>query len=83
MTPGYLHLWPRGEYVMVAMPNQDRSWTVTLFLPFVTFDRLNCSENLLEFFNEYFTDAVTLIGKDKLVADFFKRKPSPLISIKV
>lgn len=69
--------------MMVAMPNQDKSWTVTLFLPFATFDYLDCQEKLLQFFDENFKDAIQLIGKERLISDFFNSKPSPLISIKV
>ena len=29
-----LHIWPRGTYMLIALPNQDGSFTVTLFLPF-------------------------------------------------
>ncbi|XP_077288296.1 kynurenine 3-monooxygenase cn [Arctopsyche grandis] len=78
----YLHIWPRGEFMMIALPNQDQSWTVTLFMPFVKFKQLDTPEALLKFFNTNFPDAIPLIGKDKLISDFFKGKPLPLVSIK-
>jgi kynurenine 3-monooxygenase len=31
--PNALHIWPRGGYMMIALPNADRSFTCTLFLP--------------------------------------------------
>ncbi len=31
--PHALHVWPRGEYMLIALPNPDRSFTATLFLP--------------------------------------------------
>lgn len=34
MTPNHLHIWPRGEFMLIALPNHDGSWTVTLFMPF-------------------------------------------------
>ena len=33
MEKGALHVWPRGEYMLIALPNVDGSFTVTLFLP--------------------------------------------------
>ncbi len=33
MPPNYLHIWPRGTFMLIALPNQDKSFTVTLFMP--------------------------------------------------
>lgn len=82
MEKNYLHIWPRGEFMMIALPNQDRTWTVTLFMPFAKFKLLDTSETLLAFFQKYFPDSIELIGEKKLVNDFFKATPSPLVSIK-
>ncbi|XP_042221754.1 kynurenine 3-monooxygenase-like isoform X2 [Homarus americanus] len=82
MPPNYLHIWPRGKYMMIALPNQDKSWTVTLFMPFEIFDELTTPEILLDFFKENYPDAVDLIGRDKLVRDFFANKALPMISVK-
>nr|CAD7392601.1 unnamed protein product [Timema cristinae] len=82
MEHNYLHIWPRGTFMMIALPNQDRSWTVTLFMPFHKFDSLDTPEKLVEFFKECFPDAVALIGQDQLVRDFFATRPSSLVSVK-
>ncbi|GFR12009.1 kynurenine 3-monooxygenase [Trichonephila clavata] len=82
MEMNYLHIWPRHTFMMIALPNQDKSYTVTLFMPFAMFDKLKTPEKLLEFFTEHFPDSIPLIGKDKLVTDFFKTPPSPLVSVK-
>lgn len=50
MPANYLHIWPRGQYMMIALPNQDKSWTVTLFMPFEIFNSLDTPETLLDFF---------------------------------
>ncbi|KAG0727088.1 Kynurenine 3-monooxygenase [Chionoecetes opilio] len=50
MPPNYLHIWPRGHYMMIALPNQDKSWTVTLFMPFNIFHTLTTPEILIDFF---------------------------------
>jgi kynurenine 3-monooxygenase len=33
LEPGALHIWPRGGFMLIALPNPDRSFTATLFLP--------------------------------------------------
>ncbi|XP_072943910.1 kynurenine 3-monooxygenase [Epargyreus clarus] len=82
MPPNYLHIWPRGNFMMIALPNQDCSWTVTLFMPFVNFKKLDTEGKLLDFFETYFPDSIPLIGKKKLIEDFFGGSPSSLVAIK-
>lgn len=83
MEVNYLHIWPRGKFMMIALPNQDKSWTVTLFMPFSNFEQIKTIDNLLEFFTEYFPDSIDLIGKKRLIDDFFKATPQYLVSVKV
>lgn len=52
-------------------------------MPFVNFNNIKCAGGLLEFFEKHFPDAIPLIGKKKLIEDFFKTKPQHLVSIKV
>jgi len=82
MSANCLHIWPRGKFMMIALPNQDKSFTVTLFMPTATFDTIKDENDLLEFFKEYFLDSIDLIGRDKLIKDYFAIKPGPLVSIK-
>lgn len=83
MPANFLHIWPRGEFMMIALPNQDCSWTVTLFMPFTNFKKLDAKEKLIAFFEKYFPDSIPLIGKQKLIEDFFATSPSPLVAVKV
>lgn len=69
--------------MMIALPNQDKSWTVTLFMPFKNFEQIETIDDLLIFFCANFPDAIDLIGEKRLVNDFFKAKPQHLVSIKV
>lgn len=69
--------------MMIALPNQDCSWTVTLFMPFKNFQSLDTEDKLLAFFEKYFPDSIPLIGRKKLLEDFFNGKPAPLVTIKV
>ncbi|XP_059095648.1 kynurenine 3-monooxygenase-like [Tigriopus californicus] len=82
MPPNYLHIWPRGNFMMIALPNQDKSFTVTLFMPFETFDAITDDTSLLDFFLANFPDSIPLIGQARLIEDYFNIKPSPLVSIK-
>lgn len=56
-----LHIWPRGNYMLIALPNADGSFTCTLFFPHqgeISFESLNSPEKIQAFFEEQFGDAV-------------------------
>jgi len=61
----HLHIWPRGDYMLIALPNMDGSFTVTLFLSYseglYNFDNLITEEKIIEFFKKDFPDALSLI----------------------
>eukprot|EP00047_Mylnosiga_fluctuans_P013254 m.30441 g.30441 ORF g.30441 m.30441 type:complete len:470 (-) comp4779_c0_seq2:22-1431(-) len=82
LRENYLHIWPRHSFMMIALPNLDRSFTVTLFMPWETFGSITTKEQLLVFFQKYFPDSIPLIGEEALVRDFFENPTSPLIIIK-
>ncbi|XP_076766270.1 kynurenine 3-monooxygenase cn [Xylocopa sonorina] len=82
MSGKHLHIWPRGEFMTIALPKDDHSFTVNIFAPFATLDKLKTPDDLVNFCQEQFPDLVDLIGKDNLVADYFEREPKPLVSIK-
>merc|ERR1712032_434457 len=82
MAPNYLHIWPRGTLMMIGLPNQDKTFTVTLFMPTDVFEGIKDRDTLLHFFNANFRDAIPLIGKEKLVTDFFANRHLPLVSVK-
>ena len=77
-----LHIWPRGEFMMIALPNQDHSFTVTLFMPFSVFNSIMNEDDLLAFFEKHFEDSIQLIGADELVQDYFKNPTGNLITVK-
>ena len=78
----YLHIWPRQEFMMIALPNTDKSFTLTLFMPFTVFDKIKTKEDLMAFFTANFPDSIDKIGADNLVNDFFENPLGPLIAIK-
>jgi len=64
LDPNALHIWPRGGFMLIALPNTDLSFTATLFLARKgprSFAALPDSQAVLEFFLEEFPDAVPLI----------------------
>ncbi|XP_072043205.1 kynurenine 3-monooxygenase-like [Amphiura filiformis] len=84
MPTNHLHIWPRDEFMMIALPNQGGSFTVTLFMPFHNFDEVHAGgeKAVLEFFNTYFPDSVPLLGEEGLVDTFMKSKGLPMVSVK-
>lgn len=78
-----LHIWPRGNYMLIALPNTDGSFTCTLFFPFEgdrSFDTLKTDDEIMDFFMEVFPDAVDLMPT--LLADYKSNPTSSLLTIK-
>ncbi|MDG1309157.1 MAG: NAD(P)/FAD-dependent oxidoreductase, partial [Flavobacteriaceae bacterium] len=79
-----LHIWPRGDFMIIALPNLDGSFTVTLFLSYETgdynFNNLTTSEIVTEFFKKEFPDALDLMPN--LVEEFFENPTAPLGTVK-
>jgi kynurenine 3-monooxygenase len=59
-----LHIWPRKDFMLIALPNLDGSFTCTLFFPKsgpLSFDSLDTIDKAEAFFREYFSDALDLM----------------------
>ena len=69
LSKGHLHIWPRGDFMLIALPNMDGSFTVTLFLSYdegeYSFANLTSEENITAFFEKEFPDALALIPNIK------------------
>lgn len=69
ISKGHLHIWPRGDFMLIALPNMDGSFTVTLFLSYdegeYNFNNLTSEEEITEFFQKEFPDALQLIPNIK------------------
>lgn len=77
------HIWPRGEFMLIAMPNLDGSFTCTLFMPFEgenSFESVHSEARAEKFFTEYFPDIRHEISN--LTRDFFKNPTSALVTMK-
>ena len=78
-----LHIWPRGNFMLIALPNLDGSYTCTLFSPYDgedSFNELNTTEKVNGFFNKVFKDFTPLIPD--LAEQFFKNPTSSLGIVK-
>ena len=77
------HIWPRGEYMLIALPNLDGSFTCTLFMPFEgenSFASLKNIDSVKSFFEKNLPDTIDVIPK--LAEDFFKNPTSTLVTMK-
>ncbi len=78
-----LHIWPRGSYMMIALPNMDGSFTCTLFFEAEgkkSFASMKTKEDVINFFKEDFSDALPLMPT--LVEDFFENPTASLVTVK-
>lgn len=76
------HIWPRGEFMLIALPNLDGSFTCTLFMPFEgenSFEALHTTDLVQHFFELHFPDTLAVIPD--LVNDFFKNPTSSLVTM--
>ncbi len=84
MDKNALHIWPRGKFMLIALPNIDGSFTCTLFLPFEgeadSFENLQTDQQILAFFETYFADAVSLLPD--LLSDFHQNPTSSLVTVR-
>ncbi|KAI9825862.1 MAG: kynurenine 3-monooxygenase, mitochondrial precursor [Thelocarpon impressellum] len=84
LSPNHLHIWPGGDFMFIAIPSMDHSFTSTLFLPAAHFTALSTNPaSLVAFFQEYFPGVVPdLISPISLQRQFAANPHLPLISIK-
>ncbi len=83
MEKNALHIWPRGNYMLIALPNIDGSFTCTLFFPFdgvPSFKSLATKEKVDAFFKQTFADAYHLMPA--LTDDFFQNPTSSLVTVR-
>jgi kynurenine 3-monooxygenase len=76
-----LHIWPRGGFMLIALPNADGSFTATLFLArngeaAPGFDQLDSDDKVRGFFAAHFPDALRLVPD---LAEQFAAHPQGLL----
>jgi kynurenine 3-monooxygenase len=83
LEPNALHIWPRGNYMLIALPNIDGTFACILFLPFEgrdSFEQLSDNDAVLEFFQSRFPDALPLMPH--LANNFFANPTGEMVTIK-
>ena len=84
ISKSHLHIWPRGDFMLIALPNMDGSFTVTLFLSYdegeFNFNNLTSEEIITKFFEKEFPDALALIPN--ILEEFTNNPTGPLGTIK-
>ena len=78
-----LHIWPRGNYMLIALPNIDGTFACILFLPFEganSFESLTAHSAVREFFQSRFPDASALMPN--LTDNFFANPTGAMVTIK-
>jgi len=79
-----LHIWPRKDFMLIALPNVDGSFTCTLFMnqqgeP--SFESLNNETKVSAFFQQYFGEAMQYLANP--VEDFLSKTASPLCLVHI
>ncbi|KAB8336853.1 hypothetical protein FH972_021161 [Carpinus fangiana] len=84
ISPNHLHIWPAGNFMFIAIPDHDKSFTCTLFMPQQYFNEIDADPgSLVSFFDRYFPGvAGDLIPEDDLRRQYKENAHLPLISIK-
>ncbi|OQE90415.1 hypothetical protein PENNAL_c0012G09684 [Penicillium nalgiovense] len=84
ISPNHLHIWPGREFMFIALPSADKSFTCTLFAPSSHYNNLETSaEDLHEFFDSHFPGVCPELIEPAALSEQFAANPHlPLISIK-
>jgi kynurenine 3-monooxygenase len=78
-----LHIWPRGNHMLIALPNIDGTFACILFLPFEgadSFAGLTTPAQVGQFFASRFPDAVPLMPQ--LAENYFANPTGAMVTIK-
>ncbi len=78
-----LHIWPRGNFMLIALPNVDGTFACILFLPFEgpdSFAHLTKPSAVVAFFHAWFADALSLMPD--LADNFFVNPTGAMVTIK-
>src|SRR3569833_2517048 len=78
-----LHIWPRGTFMLIALPNIDGTFGCILFLPFEganSFESLDSEAKVVEFFVRHFPDALALMPS--LAENYFANPTGSMVTIK-
>jgi kynurenine 3-monooxygenase len=78
-----LHIWPRGNHMLIALPNTDGTFACILFLPFEgndSFASISSPPDVVRFFEARFPDALSLMPQ--LAENYFANPVGSMVTIK-
>ncbi len=78
-----LHIWPRGKFMLIALPNLDGSFTCTLFMPHEgenSFESLKTEKDVQVFWKKHFPDTLSIMPT--LLKDYMNNPTSALVTMK-
>lgn len=82
IAPDHLHIWPRHNYMLIALANADGSFTSTFFGPWSLVESLvEDEEKTRRFLLESFPDAMALMGIDEAVRKFISYPKGALMCV--
>ncbi|KAK6198091.1 kynurenine 3-monooxygenase mitochondrial precursor [Scheffersomyces amazonensis] len=79
----HLHIWPRHNYMLIALANEDGSFTSTFFSPWSVIESIKSSDEWLTFFESNFPDAYKLIGSEQLAQAYDHNPRGALMRVNV
>lgn len=83
IDPNALHIWPRGNFMLIALPNPDGSFTCTLFFPYEgnpSFGTVRTREEVKQFFETHFPDILPLMPD--VPNEYLRNPTSALVTIR-
>jgi kynurenine 3-monooxygenase len=81
IDPNHLHIWPRKDFMLIALANGDGSFTSTFFGPWKLTESLNKPEIIKQFFEFNFPDAIKLIGVENIIKVFMENPKGALMQV--
>ncbi len=83
LQPDALHIWPRGNFMLIGFPNRNRAFTCALYAPFTgpnSFETINDEKRLLAFMRENFPDVAERIPA--VAEQFFERSANTMLTVR-
>lgn len=83
LTQNALHIWPRKQFMLIALANLDGSFTATLFLSQkgeFSFEKITTEAELHQFFKTHFSDVYSMLPN--LSDEFFKNPTGQMVTVK-
>lgn len=81
LSENWLHIWPQRDFMLIALPNHDGSFTATLF--YDKFHTLKNKQDVTLFFQHHFPEVLDLIGEDDLIRQFNANPVGSLVTVQV